>query len=153
MPTPTPSLGHPGAAAPISESALSAQLFQRGVDAAMERMALEMRAVVPSGSPDADFLALMAPHHAAAVEMARLVLVHGRDPPTRQIAEEIIATQQVEIEGMRRRLALLRGAPGGGSVEFPALGGTRGSAEPPVPAKGDPPSPTREGRPGAAPNG
>ena len=34
----------------------------------------------------------------------------------------------VEIEGMRRRLALLRGAPAAREAEFPELGGTRGPA-------------------------
>ena len=59
--------------------------------------------------------------------MARLVLIHGRDPATRRLAEEVIAGQQVEIEGMQRRLAQLRGGQGRSTGEdFPALGGTRG---------------------------
>lgn len=33
---------------------------------------------------------------------------HGRDPATRQLAEEIIAGQMTEIEGMQRRLVVLR---------------------------------------------
>ena len=35
---------------------------------------------------------MMIPHHQGAVGMARLVLVHGRDPLTRHLAEEIIAS-------------------------------------------------------------
>jgi uncharacterized protein (DUF305 family) len=97
----------------------------------MERMSREMRAAAGAGSADTEFLAWMIPHHEAAVEMARLVLVHGRDPPTRQLAEEIIASQQVEVEGMRRRLATLRAAPGGEAGAFPSLGGTRGDGDAP----------------------
>ena len=93
----------------------------------MARMMQDMHAPGYSGNVDVDFLVMMIPHHAGAVDMARLVLQHGRDPATRQLAEEIIAGQTIEIESMTRRLAVLRQvqttrhAP-----EFPALGGTRG---------------------------
>jgi len=38
----------------------------------------------------------------------------------------IIASQMVEIEEMKRRLAALRASSADGASEFPALGGTRG---------------------------
>lgn len=99
--------------------------FIAAMHAAMERMMRDMHAGASQGSPDRDFLAMMIPHHEGAVEMARLVLVHGRDPATRRLAEDIIASQTVEIAGMKQRLALLaRGSPA--EPEFPALGGTRG---------------------------
>lgn len=80
-----------------------------------------------TGNADIDFLAMMIPHHAGAVDMARLVLEHGRDPATRRLAEEIIASQTVEIESMARRLQMLRRGPEKpGAETFPALGGTRG---------------------------
>jgi uncharacterized protein (DUF305 family) len=101
--------------------------FQREMDAGMARMMEDMHSPGFSGHADIDFLAMMIPHHAGAVEMARLLLQHGRDPATRQLAEEIIASQVVEIESMTRRLAALRqGSPTDSAEEFPALGGTRG---------------------------
>ena len=101
--------------------------FQREMDVGMARMMQDMHAPGYVGNPDIDFLAMMIPHHAGAVDMARLVLEHGRDPATRRLAEEIIAGQTIEIEGMTRRLAALRKQGAGGDVqEFPALGGTRG---------------------------
>lgn len=104
-----------------------AEHFAGAMHAGMERMMRDMHAAGGSGNPDADFLAMMIPHHEGAVEMARLILVHGRDPATRRLAEEIIASQTVEIAGMRQRLAILGGAaPAEG--DFPALGGTRGEA-------------------------
>jgi len=99
--------------------------FARAMAAGMERMMRDMHDASPSGDADIDFLAMMIPHHEGAIEMARLELLHGRDPVTRTLAEDIIASQRVEIEGMRRRLAMLR-AGRRPEDEFPALGGTRG---------------------------
>jgi uncharacterized protein (DUF305 family) len=98
--------------------------FASEMEEAMAAMMSAMHAPAPSGDPDIDFLAMMIPHHAGAVDMARAVLRHGRDAATRRLAEEIIAGQTIEIEGMQRRLAALR-QPGRGP-EYPALGGTRG---------------------------
>ena len=101
--------------------------FQRDMDAGMARMMQDMHAAPPSGNVDADFLAMMIPHHAGAVDMARLVLQHGQDPATRQLAEDIIAGQTTEIDSMTRRLQMLRaGRLSPAAAEFPALGGTRG---------------------------
>ena len=107
-------------------TAAAATPFQRDMNAGMARMMQDMHSPRYSGDADADFLAMMIPHHAGAVDMARLVLQHGHDPATRRLAEEIIATQTVEIESMTRRLAALRRPDAGRSTEFPALGGTRG---------------------------
>ena len=126
MPMPmqlVPSQGHSHDAKP---AAAAATPFQRDMDAGMARMMQEMHSPGYSGDADADFLAMMIPHHAGAVDMARLVLQHGHDPATRQLAEEIIATQTVEIKSMTRRLAALRQPGLARSAEFPALGGTRG---------------------------
>lgn len=100
--------------------------FTRAMAIAMDRMMESMHAAGHGGSdPDTAFLTMMIPHHAGAIDMARLVLQHGNDPATRQLAQDIIASQSVEIEGMLRRLQALQ-RPGGVGNEFPALGGTRG---------------------------
>jgi uncharacterized protein (DUF305 family) len=101
--------------------------FARALASGMDKMHRDMMASTPTGNTDVDFLATMIPHHAGAVEMARLVLIHGKDPLVRLLAEEIIASQQAEITAMRARLNILRQgsdpSPGG----YPALGGTRGA--------------------------
>jgi len=97
--------------------------FASEMEDAMAGMMSAMH-VPATGNPDIDFLAMMIPHHVGAVDMARAVLRYGRDPATRQLAEEIIAGQTIEIEGMTRRLAVLRKPQR--APEFPALGGTRG---------------------------
>jgi uncharacterized protein (DUF305 family) len=108
-------------------NAAGASAFEREMDASMARMMQDMHSLGYVGHADVDFLAMMIPHHAGAVDMARLVLQHGRDPATRQLAEEVIAGQTIEIESMTRRLTALRqGRSAGSAAEFPSLGGTRG---------------------------
>ena len=60
-----------------------------------------------TGSPDADFLLMMIPHHQAAIDMARVVLATGTDPATRALAQAIIAAQEGEITAMQAMLATL----------------------------------------------
>jgi hypothetical protein len=68
--------------------------------AAMKKMMGDM-AVKPTGDVDADFVAMMVPHHQGAIDMALAVLRHGLNPQIRRLAEEIIVTQQQEIAVMR----------------------------------------------------
>lgn len=77
-------------------------------DAAMRKMMNDM-AVRPTGDVDADFVAMMVPHHQGAIDMALAVLRHGRNPQIRRLAQEIIVTQQQEIAVMR--LAVSRPLP------------------------------------------
>jgi uncharacterized protein (DUF305 family) len=67
----------------------------------MKNMHAAMASVKPSGNVDADFTALMLPHHLAAIEMAKSELLHGKDPQMRRLAQEIITDQQSEIELMQ----------------------------------------------------
>jgi hypothetical protein len=69
-------------------------------DAAMKKMMSDMT-VTPTGDVDADFVAMMVPHHQGAIDMAVAVLRHGRNPQIRRLAQEIIVTQQQEIAAMR----------------------------------------------------
>jgi uncharacterized protein (DUF305 family) len=66
-------------------------------------------AVKPSGDPDADFAAMMIPHHQGAIDMARGELHYGHNEQLRRIAQEIIIEQQQEVTAMH--LALGEGAP------------------------------------------
>ncbi len=96
------------------------------MNAGMAKMMEDMHSPGYTGQPDADFLAMMIPHHAGAVDMARLVLIHGHDPLVRQLAEDIIASQTVEIAAMQGRMAVLRAGPNPEPGGYPALGAVRG---------------------------
>ena len=104
------------------------QEFTVAMHSGMQKMMHDMHAAAPSGDPDLDFLAMMIPHHEGAVEMARLVLMQGRDPLVRQLAGDIIAGQTTEIAAMRGRLTRLERGRDAEPDGFPALGSTRGPA-------------------------
>jgi uncharacterized protein (DUF305 family) len=102
------------------------QMFVQEMNEGMRKMMQAMHAALVTGQPDIDFLAMMIPHHEGAVEMARLELIHGKDPLTRRLAEEIIASQTAEIAAMKKRLAILRRRDDTNRDDYPALHGTRG---------------------------
>ena len=75
--------------------------FAARMHAAMATMDRDMHAAPVTGDPDRDFVAMMLPHHQGAVDMARALLLHTRDPELRNLAQSIIAGQQVEIALMQ----------------------------------------------------
>ena len=70
---------------------------------AMNKMMMDM-AVKPSGNVDADFTAMMIPHHQGAVDMAEAELHYGHNRKLRRIARNIVAGQRRQIGAMRAAL-------------------------------------------------
>ena len=72
---------------------------------AMDRMHGPMMEGIIDTDPDVAFVKGMIPHHQGAVDMARTVLAHGKDPEVRKWAGEIIEAQEREIAAFRTWLA------------------------------------------------
>jgi uncharacterized protein (DUF305 family) len=76
----------------------------RGYMAAMKKMDDDMMAMKYTGDADADFVRGMIPHHQGAIDMARVVLEHGKDPGIRKLAEGVVKAQEAEIRQMQEWL-------------------------------------------------
>ncbi|MEG3151761.1 DUF305 domain-containing protein [Sphingomonas sp. ZT3P38] len=87
------------AAAPPPDTTPQAA-FQAENEVAMDRMMAAMHNA-PSGDVDADFVAMMIPHHQGAIDMAMAQLRYGKNDQLKRIAQEIIVEQQQEIAAMR----------------------------------------------------
>jgi uncharacterized protein (DUF305 family) len=77
--------------------------FMAENQAAMSKMMKDM-AVKPSGNVDADFTAMMIPHHQGAVDMAEAELHYGHNRKLRRIARNIFAGQRQQIGAMKAAL-------------------------------------------------
>ena len=91
-------------ASPAPFVASSARPFAGLMDGAMSVMNNGMGRAPMTGDPDHDFAAMMIPHHQGAVDMAKAVLLYGKNPVLRRLAQEIIVTQGSEIAVMRAEL-------------------------------------------------
>ena len=68
---------------------------------AMGVMHRDMHNAEYSGEADHDFVRMMIPHHQGAIDMAKALLLYGKDPQIRRLAQEIITDQQSEIQLMQ----------------------------------------------------
>ena len=103
MNTPETTSGHAGhtMSAPVTDADGPST---RAYRAANDKMHANM-AIAFTGNAEVDFMKGMIPHHQGAIDMARVVLDHGKDPEVRKLAEEVISAQEGEIAMMKKWLA------------------------------------------------
>jgi YVTN family beta-propeller protein len=108
----------------------SGAAFAANVQRCMATMHHGMDATLskPPGSADAAFVAAMIAHHQGAIDMSRAELRFGRNEQLRRLAQEIIVTQQQEIQVMRLAMDQLPDSSGVGRLPSPVL--TSGSGPP-----------------------
>jgi uncharacterized protein (DUF305 family) len=75
--------------------------FGQLMSEAMNIMHRDMHSAEYSSNADHDFVTMMIPHHQGAIDMAKALLLYGKDPQVRRLAQEIITDQQSEIQLMQ----------------------------------------------------
>lgn len=90
-------------AMPIDEAQISAML--KDYTKSMSKMHDEMMVGMRYNDPDTAFAKSMLGHHRGAVDMAEIELKYGTDSAMRQLAQQIIDAQQLEIATMNKWLA------------------------------------------------
>jgi len=85
--------------------ASTAKPFAQLMDDAMAVMEYGMKAAPMNGQPEHDFVTMMIPHHQGAIDMAKALLLTTQDTSLRNLAQQIIADQQIEIQLMNAWLA------------------------------------------------
>lgn len=107
---PAPAGGHAGHTAPAT-GPVPADEVAAAYAATMEAMHGPMMDGMADPNPDAAFIKGMIPHHQGAVDMGKVVLQYGTDPDVRNLAQHIIADQQIEILQMQAWLEKMGLAP------------------------------------------
>ena len=96
----TPTVGWPPAPT-VKFVASTEKPFDQLMADAMNVMHRNMHKAEYSSDADYDFVTMMIPHHQGAIDMAKALLLYGKDPQMRRLAQEIITDQQSEIQLMQ----------------------------------------------------
>ena len=78
-------------------------------EAANQKMHQNM-SITFTGDADKDFINGMIPHHQGAIDMAQVVLKHGKNPKLGKLEKEIIKAQTKEIKYMENLIKEMNSA-------------------------------------------
>jgi uncharacterized protein (DUF305 family) len=107
-------------AAPAEFTASTDKTFDQLMADAMSVMQKGMHTAPQTGDPDRDFVTMMIPHHQGAIDMAKALLLSGKDSQMRRLAQEIITDQKSEIQLMQLWLKQ-HGASSQNPTQMPGL--------------------------------
>jgi len=93
---------HAGHATPAAKDGTGSEAV-KAFQAANDKMHKDM-AIAFTGNADVDFVKGMIPHHQGAIDMAKVVLAHGKDPAILNLARDVIRAQEAEIKMMQEWL-------------------------------------------------
>ena len=96
-----PGPAQPRGQAQAGQAASAASEVTKAYTDAMDRMHGPMMQAVQDSDPDAAFVKSMIPHHQGAIDMAKIVLQHGKDAQVKKWANDVIREQQREIDEMQ----------------------------------------------------
>jgi len=117
--------------------------FLKENDVAMMKMMNDM-AMKPTGDVDHDFVAMMAPHHQGAIDMAEAELRYGHNEQLIRIAQDIVVEELQEIAAMHAAMGE-KLTPTEATLAAGFAGTTTGSRfSSPIQADNVPPSPKAE---------
>ncbi len=91
---------HAGHAPQVNSKTANKAPSTKEFAAANDKMHKDM-AIAFSGNADVDFVRGMIPHHQGAIDMAKVVLAHGKDKEIAKLAADVIKAQETEIAQMR----------------------------------------------------
>jgi len=74
--------------------------YKVAIDASMQNMMKDMMADTITSNKDEIFAAIMIPHHKAAIDMAKSILIISANTQVVAFAKQIISNEQIEIEQM-----------------------------------------------------
>lgn len=92
-----------GGGAPVFVAS-TAKPFAALMGDAMAVMDYGMAHASMNGQQEHDFVTMMIPHHQGAVDMAKALLLTTTDPAMRNMAQGILAEQQIDIQLMQQWL-------------------------------------------------
>jgi hypothetical protein len=95
--------GHQGMQASPSQAGTQSEATKAYMTA-MDKMHGPMMQAIQDPNPDVAFVKGMIPHHQSAIDMAKVVLQHGKDEQAKKWANDVIREQEREIAEMREWL-------------------------------------------------
>lgn len=90
---------HEAMSSTSGDEAPSTQAFKRANMTMHEKMAIDF-----TGNADVDFVRGMIAHHQGAVDMAKVELQYGQSPEMKSLAQQIVSSQEHEIQQMQQWL-------------------------------------------------